>query len=553
MKSDLSVDQLLSIIRMREQEGMSLRAIGAEVGMHHSAVGRFLQRKTHADFWEQHDKSPIAGGSMIDPVDKRVPWTGKKVIFATTAQNNTFVHEGMLGAVEAFCKHRDADLLVQTFSYGRREFQRSEKGDGWFDKRITQFIRDEPIQLAPGLVWCGELNISPTTANPLTGLQGYSKGNSAIFGSTRQNMETVPTRKDDDPHFMYTTGVITQRNYIQRKLGQKAEFHHIFGGLIIELCDDGRWFVRQVNVESDTGNFYDLDTYYQADGTVTTGHSIAGMVPGDIHTNHIHPEIARAVLGLDVTFQEKGVIDFSFDKTAQSIMSVLKPEYVMMHDILDFHVRNHHNINDPHFRFRQYCNEDESIETELSNVAKLLGAIEDAVPTLPVVVSSNHDRALIRYIVDNVRNWADDPVNALFFLRTQTAAYEHIALDQYFDPVAWNINRIRPGLDTIWLKEDEPFDIRGNECGYHGDRGPGGVRGSLAAFLKMGLRLCIGHSHVACIRDGVFQNGITCKKTLDYAKGPSGWSWSLTLIYPNGKRTIVTLHIDNNGFARWCL
>lgn len=547
-KGSLDVDQLLEIIRLNDQEGLSSRAIGKIMECSHSTIARFLSRQTYQSFWESHDEKPMVGGSMVDPIDKRVQHTGSKTIIITSAQNNTHAHKNFLASIKQFMNHRSADFYISTCSYAKKAFQESTKGSGWYDKELRPYIIDHPIQLAPGLVFCGEMNISPTAANPLTGLNGYAKGNSAIFGATKQVLETLPAQKHKDPTFMYTTGSVTQRNYIQRKAGQKAEFHHIYGALIIEVTDDGQWFVRQVNCESATGHFYDLDTYYTPDG-YSSGHDIEGLVPGDIHTNHLHPEIARATLGVDMNKVGNGVIDFQ-PYEGESLVSALRPRYLMAHDILDFHVRNHHNIKDPHFRFKQFIKQDESIQAEIENVARLLSAMETP-RTTPIVVSSNHDRALIRYIVDNVRDWASDPANALFFLRTQTAAYEAMADEKFFDPVSWNIKRINPKLKTRFLRQDEEFNVAGIACENHGDTGPNGSRGGLNGFVKMGVRMCVGHSHTAAIKDGVFQSGVTCRKDLDYAKGPSSWSWSHTLIYPNGKRTIITMLLDKDNKAIW--
>lgn len=549
-KTLLDVDQLSEVIRLREQEKMSNRAIAKVIGCAPGTIDNFFNRKTYTEFWDAHDDKPLIGGSIIDPIDKRLRHEGKKTILLVAAQNNTHIHHKFLQSLKQCMKHRDGELMVGTFSYAKTLFQKSVKGSGWYAKEIRDYIVDKPVELADGLVFCGELNINPTAKNPLGGLAGYAKGSSFIVPATKQSLETVASQKHKDPTFMYSTGAITQLNYIQRLAGQKAEFHHIFGALIVEIDERGKWFVRQINAESDTGNFYDLGTYYTPDGW-TDGHTLAGLSPGDIHTNQIEPAIAAATLGVEVVKGARGRLSFKKGHLTDSIVDVLKPEYIMAHDILDFKVRNHHNRDNPHFRFKQFIEDDDSIEVELSNVARLLSAMERDECT-PVVVSSNHDRALLRYIVDNVRNWSDDPANAEFFLRTQLAAYEHMRLRKDFDPVEWSIRKLgNERIKARFLKVDEEFYIAGIACENHGDMGANGARGSLNGFAKLGVKMVVGHSHTAAIKEGVFQSGITCSKNPDYAKGPSSWSWSHTLIYPNGKRTIVTMYIDENGIAHW--
>jgi len=57
---------------------------------------------------------------------------------------------------------------------------------------------------------------------------------------------------------------------------------------------------------------------------------------------------------------------------------------------------------------------------------------------------------------------------------------------------------------------------------------------------KIGRRANTGHTHTAQIIDGLFVAGTMTRLRLDYVKGPSSWSHSLIVTYPNGKRTIVT-------------
>lgn len=550
-KINFETDELIEMIRLKEQEGLSNRKIAEVIGCGSTTVDSFFLRQTYKEFWIEHDKRPIASGVISDPIERRITHKGKRTILLCSAQNNTYVHTKLLESFKQFMKHNDAELMIGTFSYAHKQLESSVKGSGWYDVKIREYIVDKPIQLAEDLVFCGELNVIPTAVNPLSGFVGYGRGSSIIVPSVKQHMETTPTPKGVKRRYMYSTGAITQRNYIQRKAGQKGEFHHIFGALVVELCDDGSWFVRQINAESDTGCFYDLDTYYTPKG-VKTRCNVAGLIPGDIHTNNIHRAVARAILGIDSLYLDRGVMEFIQLHDGRSAVEVLRPEYIPVHDTLDFKIRNSHNIDNPHFRFMQFIKDDESIEVEIENCGKFLTALEREY-SLPAVVSSNHDRQLIRYMVSNVRNWSEDPVNAIFFLKTQLELYEAMARgDKGWDPVEWNIRRLCPDLrKTYFLRQDEELNIVGSDCGQHGDIGSNGARGSIQGFVKLGMKMVIGHSHTAGIKDAVFQVGITCKDDPDYAKGASSWSWSFVIIYQNGKRAMITVNIDKNGVAHW--
>ena len=84
----------------------------------------------------------------------------------------------------------------------------------------------------------------------MSGLYNYTGDQSAIIPHAKLELESVPTHKEDETKLMYTTGAVTMRNYIQQKAGQKAEWHHAYSALVVEVDDDGDWFVRQINAES---------------------------------------------------------------------------------------------------------------------------------------------------------------------------------------------------------------------------------------------------------------------------------------------------------------
>ena len=97
----------------------------------------------------------------------------------------------------------------------------------------------------------------------------------------------------------------------------------------------------------------------------------------------------------------------------------------------------------------------------------------------------------------------------------------------------------------IFLREDESMILTPAkiECGMHGHLGPDGGRGSVFNLSKMARKANIGHCHKAGIYDGLYAAGVSCEHKTDawYLKGPSSWSHSHIVTYPNGKRTIVTV------------
>src|SRR5690554_5759369 len=275
-----SDDIKIEILRL-QSEGLSRNQIAKQIGVNQSSVSRFLNKKTHAGWWAKNDK-PIASGSLNHHHEKLKRLSGSRFIF-TSAQNSTFVHSKFLKALENMASYVGARIIVGTFSYNKSGFQNLEKGEGsWFDSKIEKYILDEPVLITDDLIWCGELNILPTAVNPLQGLFSYTMHRSGIVPHVKVQLEPLPRIKGERPRSLFTTGTVTKRNYIQKVTGQKAEFHHVFGALYVEVDSDADWFARQLIADSETGKFYDLDTLYTPEG-VYSGHSVEAIQWVDLH------------------------------------------------------------------------------------------------------------------------------------------------------------------------------------------------------------------------------------------------------------------------------
>lgn len=511
----------IEVLRLRN-DGYSTRAIASILGIGKTSIADFLSGKSFRDFWGDMGDKDVAGGSIHDHHHNVKELSNNRFIL-TSAQNNSFVHEKFIKSLETMADRLDADILVGIYLYNTNGYQSPnvEEDEVWFDTKIKDYILDEPAKLAEGLMWYGELNILPTNVNPLSGLDSYTKTNSGIVPHAKVQLESLATHKAEPCRMMYTTGTVTQRNYIQKKAGQKASFHHVFGALLVEVDDDGEWYVRQLVANSDTGEFYDLDTLYTPNG-YSTGHRVEAITYGDIHIEKQHPE----------------VMDGAFFRS-DSMMNALNPKYQFLHDVSDFSARNHHNINDPYHKFKYHHNGNGSVEEEIAIAARFLSTIEKD-DTLNVVVESNHHQALTLWLKN--ADYKNDPENALFFLRTQLAVYEALASgEDDFNAYEHVVRQAESLRSTIFLREDEPFKICGDiECGCHGHRGISGSRGSLNAFRKMGGRYNVDHSHGAGIKDGAFQGGVLANLDMGYNVGASNWSASSIIVYPNGKRTIIT-------------
>ena len=199
--------------------------------------------------------------------------------------------------------------------------------------------------------------------------------------------------------------------------------------------------------------------------------------------------------------------------------------------------------------FSKHVQEQDDVLRELENTGKLIQNSIFRSWCKTIVVESNHDNALERWLRDEPGWYARDPQNALIFLQLQLAKYEAIARG---DPKFLMIEHALRTYSVLevgtarFLREDESYVIcpdagGGIECGMHGYLGPNGAQGGAQAFAKMGRKANVGHTHQAGIRDGIYTGGTLSYLDLGYNRGPSSWSHSNILTYKNGKRAIVTM------------
>lgn len=461
------------------------------------------------DYWQDHEKA-----------DK--PGTVRRYIL-TSAQNNVGVHHGFLANLKALASDVDAELLVSFTIYDRQGYRGLvRKGDTsiakhrvWWDSAIKPYACNSRARLHRRLAFCGELDILATTKNPLTGLESYCGRSSIIVPHNRFALKCVPSRKQHMPKEMMTTGSVTQRRFIQRKAGQVAHFHHVLGALLVEVTADGYWHVHHLNAD-DNGSFYWLDKYVE-DGQVRKNtQGIPGLVLGDVH-------------------HEK--IDWTQSDIVLRLIEGLQPAEVVVHDLIDFQSRNHHNIKDPLFRVKV---NDARVEDEIAAAAEWLWRLRSRSNAKILVVKSNHDEALTRWIKET--DWRDDPTNAEFYLLV--AYYMVFRMRngiRRFDPLEWAINRHRTeGLSTAtFLQLDESYEIAGIEVGMHGHIGPNGARGNPRSFSKMGFKTFTAHTHSPSIVDGCYTVGVLGNLDMGYNIGPSNWMHAHGIIYPNGKRAFI--------------
>ncbi len=474
---------------------------------------------------------------MPEPVPAKRHKTKTTHFLVTGAQDKTAIHEDFWKNLLAYGEYLGAEVLVGGFTYSKKLFTATdprERDDTvWFHHEIEDRVFHDPIQLADELVFCAEMNTRPTAVSPLSGLDTYTGSKWGIFPHAKQHLRTIATMKDALSKQIMTTGVVTLPNYLRMKAGVKAQHHHRIGAIVVSVSPDGAFWCRQIEAtDLEDGTFYDLDRKV-SDGKITTDHQPEAVVHGDIHREKLDPEVALTSWGYNI---ETGEVH----NDLPTLTSILRPKRRIFHDLTDFTARNHHNIKDHHFRLHAYFHGRDSVKQDLQDSASFMVAISD--PSIEdAIIQSNHDNALLKWM--KTADVKLDPENYEFWLECELRYVRALKEDR--EPFIYQevmMELADGGMPaTIFIQEDTSYMVKGVELSIHGHYGANGARGSANAFNKMGPKSITGHTHSPSITDGHMCVGVNGELDMGYNIGLSSWSHTNAILYPNGKRALITL------------
>jgi hypothetical protein len=443
----------------------------------------------------------------------------------TAAQDDTDIHLRFWGNLRAFAGYLGAEIVVGGFTYNHALYTDHETRNAQFREDLLPFMRFEQMELGP-VLFCAEMNTLPTAVRPLSGLQSYSRGRDAVFPHAKLAYQTVPQMPGAYVPSIMTTGACTVPNYVRKKAGLKAEFHHILGATIVEVDGEGRSWCRQISAASD-GSFQDLDIQVR-DGRISAGHRVKAVTFGDVHLPSVEEDVFAALWGAH----------------ADSLVDALRPEYAFFHDLLSFEASSRHVEGDPLHRARMVAQGQSGIEAQVGLAARFLRQTEREF-CRSVVVESNHDDRLMQWTRRQVDR--NDIENVAYWHRCNLAVLESERSGEAgFNLLRWALRRADPrrldGIEFVPIGGSFQIcqDSGGIECGMHGHLGPNGSRGTAVGLTRMATRITIGDKHSPEISDGVYVAGITGALDQGYNKGPSSWRRAHVVTYPNGKRAIVT-------------
>jgi hypothetical protein len=433
----------------------------------------------------------------------------KKRFIITWAQNDTPVHEAFVSNMEAYAKHIDASIHVIAGRYKNPTSVSEDRSLETWSERIETYLDAGRHEIHKHMWIMSDVKIQPTAVNPMTGLEGMSGVNSCVFGSPKVQMETIPVLEGSLPKLMLTTGACTLKNYTDSKAGKKGEFHHTLGFVIVEIKDSSVFFVRHVTA-TDNGGFTDL--YNKVEFSEGKGSKIfkikkvAAIVLGDIHYGQHDERVITKTLDL---------------------LKTIKPDNVVLHDVFDGLSINHHEANDP---FVQYHREVEGTNSLKREVDQMINGLKDFEKYNVVIVRSNHDDFLDRWLKSTDWRKATTLKNSIEYMEYSTLLLKGEAPNGV---IPYLINKRYPKFKT--LGRSDSFVVNGWELGQHGDIGSNGSRGSLVQFRRLNTKMVVGHYHSPGRKDGALAVGTSTKLRVNYNLGPSGWLQSHVIIHDDAK------------------
>lgn len=448
---------------------------------------------------------PIKNRAYFNRVVSDAGKKGKRRYIVTSVVAGFKIVDSFLKSLEVYCKDKDAKLVILPMKgAGTKDEPYSEDViERLSDNFYTDYTFNSNLRAL-------DVGLSPTSVNPLTGLQRISRNQSILIASPKQMLETIPVSNAGIPHIISSVGSLTVPDYGANKTNLLASEDHVVGCIVVEIQDDKVFHIRQVQAGED-GSFYDLNRKYSKDKIEVA--NILAFIPGDIHIGE----------------ESESCIKANFE-----IMEELKPKYVFLHDLVNAKSCSHHLQNNMSAR-ATLPEVYRTVENELNEVGKFIKKWTSKFPSILFnVVQSNHPEHIDRWI-DETR-FVTEPEN--YRTGLELALYR---LDKLNIIEAYLDKRIGKFANLQWLKRDEDFKLKDCQMNVHGDRGNNGAIGSATGVEKSYGNAFIAHSHSPKILRETFQVGTSTKLRLDYTIGATSWLHCGGVLYENGTKSLIVI------------
>lgn len=452
----------------------------------------------------------------------------KKNYIITSAQACASPHGNFVKGLETYAEENDSEVIVLPMIglTAKEDLDQIHGALSKFNVEVGSRVLNNNVKIE-------QFHVRPQQIDPITGLARFpQKTTTTIFASPKQRLKSVPHSSRKMTKFLATTGACTRPRYAtgmdasadRRRLGNVALRDHIYGAVVVEVENDEIFHMR--NVRADTnGCFVDLGWRY--DGDEVEEADLDALVLGDWHCGSTDPTVKEANFKL---------------------IEEYLPSNLVLHDFFDGHSVSWHVRKRPieEKLIHQFDKGHHSLEGELRECYEDLTELSKSMDGGQIiVVPSNHHDFLNRWLNDG--EFMKDTKNMRFGL--ELAMY--MAEKDYNDPVEAGIKKFgKLPAGIKFLNRDEDFKVRGYQLSAHGDKGPGGGRGTMRSKENAWGRSISGHTHRAEILRDTYVVGTSQDRNVYYMRGhPSSWSHSHALLWNNG--TVQMIHFIGDGKKKW--
>ena len=445
--------------------------------------------------------------------------TGKSFII-TTAQNNTKV-SSIFSQLIDISQDLGAELVVMPTRYNTKAFSPAmESETEYFDPAVAPFLVDSDLWLVEenAVKLAVSASVLCTAKKPVNAAKQLNTGeNVTVVSGTKQQLLTLPSLNGDTIKEGWVTGACTCYNYTDTRAGREAESDHIFGALLVEVLDDNTISTTNL-VQGDDGSIL---FYSQATGEYYGIDPVA--VLGDLHCEVYDPKNWKKTL---------------------IWLGVVAPSLIVVHDILHFATKSHHNRNDAK---HLYLTKNDTVERDLAQVINQLNELTAIAPVY--IVESNHNSAIDNWLHDQSVKIGYDAHNKRLFHLLNWLVCD--SLDSGSDANALqialentdlaNLPELNEGIE--WGRMDKTALCYGVDISQHGHKGQNGSQGNHNQISQWRLDMVTGHTHSPAISGSLLTVGVTARMDQGYNRGgASSWQQSHGLIHRNKTKQIVCMN-----------
>lgn len=437
-------------------------------------------------------------------VDKKAK--GKKQrYFVTTYVTGQEPDKNFIENAEFYAKKKNAHILFLLARGVRSNYtitnDQYEKYNQYF---VTSMIFNKNLRAA-------DFKVPPQNIVPKTSLDEIDNHCTYIIASPKQALDTIANRILDYPHLIWTPGACTIPEYCDDRIGKIAMEHHTIGGLIVEVEDDNRFYIRNVIADKD-GGFIDLGIKYFKGKTSKVKSEI---ILGDVHCGVECP--------------------IAIEKTIEMI-NELNCDKIYINDLFDAQSVNPHVDKNMKAKYQRKLHQ-KTLEKELQYLGNFIASLYKKTDNKEIVViPSNHDYFVDRYL--NEGKFVFDCVE-----NTKLACELFIPFVDDINPIEYYLKSRKfitnqkisfPKRNDKLVSYD--YDI------IHGDRGSSGQRGSARSFTKCYGKNISGHVHTPGIFKYSVQVGTLSLLDQTYIEGySSGWMHANSVTYENGTYQLISI------------